>query len=75
MHTDFDANLNYPCSDIYQGNQEISQLEVKNVVEFLSNKNIRIFVSIHGFGNSLMLPWRCSEEINDKSDSKFFKLQ
>uniref|UniRef100_A0A672G059 Carboxypeptidase A1-like n=2 Tax=Salarias fasciatus TaxID=181472 RepID=A0A672G059_SALFA len=47
-----------PCSDSYHGPSAHSEIEVKNVVDFiLSHGNFKSFISVHAYSQLLMYPY------------------
>ncbi|XP_006120382.2 carboxypeptidase A2 [Pelodiscus sinensis] len=49
---------NNPCSDSYHGPSANSEVEVKNVVNFIKNHgNIKAFLTLHSYSQLLMFPF------------------
>ncbi|XP_020857992.1 carboxypeptidase A1-like [Phascolarctos cinereus] len=47
-----------PCSETYHGKSAFSEVEVKSVVDFVTNHgNIKAFISIHSYSQLLMYPY------------------
>ncbi|XP_033883101.3 carboxypeptidase A1-like [Acipenser ruthenus] len=49
---------NYPCSDSYHGPFAESEVEVKNIVNFIKQHGqIKSFISVHSYSQLLMVPY------------------
>ncbi|XP_040584653.1 carboxypeptidase A1 [Mesocricetus auratus] len=47
-----------PCSDTYHGKSANSEVEVKSIVDFVTNHgNIKAFISIHSYSQLLLYPY------------------
>ncbi|XP_036038525.1 carboxypeptidase A1 [Onychomys torridus] len=59
-----------PCSDTYHGKFANSEVEVKSIVDFVTNHgNIKAFISIHSYSQLLLYPYGyTSEPAPDKEE-------
>ncbi|XP_052575988.1 carboxypeptidase A1 [Peromyscus californicus insignis] len=59
-----------PCSDTYHGKFANSEVEVKSIVDFVTNhRNIKAFISIHSYSQLLLYPYGyTSEPAPDKEE-------
>merc|ERR1712168_927895 len=48
-----------PCSDIYRGRNAFSEIEVKNVANYLQNKvpNLKMYFNVHAYSQLILTPF------------------
>ena len=53
-----------PCSDAYMGKSAFSEVENRNVRDFLSKHKdtIKYYVNLHSYSQLVLLPWGFTEE-------------
>lgn len=52
-----------PCSETYQGKSANSEVEVKSIVDFLTDHaNIKAYISIHSYSQLLLYPYGYTSE-------------
>ena len=64
----------HPCSEVYHGSSALSEVEIKGVVNFLTNlkasgKQIRLFIDWHSYSQLWMAPWSYSQYDPDPVDT------
>lgn len=62
-----------PCSDTYMGPEPFSEVENKNVRDFLTaNKdNIKFYNNVHSYSQLILLPWGWGYEQPDNYDDLY----
>uniref|UniRef100_A0A0N5A8I9 Peptidase_M14 domain-containing protein n=1 Tax=Syphacia muris TaxID=451379 RepID=A0A0N5A8I9_9BILA len=79
-----DLNRNFPfkwgysgssdnaCSSVYHGPEALSEVESRNLAQFLdaNNDSIKAYVSLHSYGQNIIYPWgyesnTCPSDIDD----------
>ncbi|KAK3912817.1 Carboxypeptidase B [Frankliniella fusca] len=50
---------NNPCSETYAGRHALSEIEAKNIRNFLwdNRERFKLYISYHAYGNFLLYPW------------------
>jgi len=46
-----------PCSDIYHGKYGFSEIEVKQVSDYLRTLNLKAYFNVHAYSQLLLTPW------------------
>lgn len=56
-----------PCSDTYAGPKAFSEPETQALRDFLleNNKTIKVYLTLHSYGNYLLHPWGWTEDLPD----------
>ena len=63
-----------PCNDAYRGTHAFSEVEVKNVANYLKDNQIAGYMDIHAYSQLWMIPWGYTQQPTNDHEELVRKL-